>query len=151
MDLSTRGSNIVKSDCRVRGDTPASVRSPQAPLRRSKPCRSIIIETKSPIRVESEINKNGCFYNKESKMLTTNRIQGESREKPSTQDGEECNDTRICIAAMMDGIGQKHGTFLFISHDFGNTIQPFLRQYTDSSEPCGVRVNSVDMFVTNFR
>ena len=46
--LSTKGSNIVMSDCRVRGDTPASVRSPQAPLRRSKPCRRIIIETRSP-------------------------------------------------------------------------------------------------------
>ena len=50
VDLSTKGSNIVVRDCRVRGDTPASVRSPQAPLRRSKPCRRIIIETRSPIQ-----------------------------------------------------------------------------------------------------
>ena len=42
------------SDCRVRGDTPASVRSPQAPLRRSKPCRRIIIETRSPTEHENK-------------------------------------------------------------------------------------------------
>ena len=48
LDSLTKGSKIFTSDCRVRGDTPASVRSPQAPLRRSKPCRRIIIETRSP-------------------------------------------------------------------------------------------------------
>lgn len=55
VDLLTKGSKIFWSDCRVRGDTPASVRSPQAPLRRSKPCRRIITETRSPTVHQSKL------------------------------------------------------------------------------------------------
>lgn len=99
--LSTKGSSNFMSDCRVRGDTPASVRSPQAPLRRSKACRRIIIETSSPMVHQNKLR----LIILHSWMLTTNRIQREGRENPSAQDGEQCNETRICITAMMDGIG----------------------------------------------
>jgi len=43
-----RGSKTSARDCRVRVDTPTSVKSPHASARSPKPCRKITIETTSP-------------------------------------------------------------------------------------------------------
>jgi len=46
--FSIKGTKTFARDCRVCGDTPASVRSPHAPARSPKPCRNITIDTTSP-------------------------------------------------------------------------------------------------------
>lgn len=49
-DGETRGSNARIKDCRVLGETPASVKSPKAPVKSPKPCFNITIDTKTPDR-----------------------------------------------------------------------------------------------------
>jgi len=46
--FANKGSRAFERDCRVRGDTLASVRSPHAPARRLNPWRKITIETSNP-------------------------------------------------------------------------------------------------------
>lgn len=44
-------------------------------------------------------------------------------------------------------VGQQYRTLLIVRNNLRNPIQPFLDQYTDSSEPSGVRVDRVNMRV----
>lgn len=57
--FSNSGSKAFERDFRVRGETPASVRSPQAPARRANPCCKITTETTRPIKEYNPLGQIG--------------------------------------------------------------------------------------------
>jgi hypothetical protein len=119
--LLIKGAKTFARDCCVRGDTPASVRSPHAPARSPKPCRNITIDTTSPKgKINSGIQHLG------STKPTSNGIQRERGKNPGAYDGKECNKTRIGVAPMMDSVRQKNRTLLFVCNDLRYSIQPLL-------------------------